>query len=380
MKRKQSLDRRMMISKNSILMLVLLVTVFIAVWAWFAESTDEAVASGLSAGTKTPATLELALPNENGTYPTDDSAYSATIDFDKQISVIRTMVSDVTSDGLHFIIPTTTQSSGVRIVQEDKKWDKAVAQKDYVSIPFYIRSQTPDIYVTGSSKLEATLKDENNNIVNGSDVSSEISRNGIVGAMRVSILDMTKDIKEDNTSTAGYVPGESDLKFFWVPRPDLYFNTPSDSSWELMTGVTKDTVLGSEVTGKDITYKHNFWVASTESEKEANSGTGVAPLSYPIENKTEDWFWVSDFPGDDKTKTPTLGANRQIGNGKLFIIDNDTKEGKYVDMTKVTMNGTEYYVYKFVMNIWVEGTDAEARRALNNGEFKLDIKFCAGTE
>ena len=88
MKRKQSLDRRMMISKNSILMLVLLVTVFIAVWAWFAESTDEAVASGLSAGTKTPATLELALPNENGTYPTDDSAYSATIDFDKQISVI----------------------------------------------------------------------------------------------------------------------------------------------------------------------------------------------------------------------------------------------------------------------------------------------------
>jgi hypothetical protein len=39
-------------------------------------------------------------------------------------------------------------------------------------------------------------------------------------------------------------------------------------------------------------------------------------------------------------------------------------------------DGAKYYIHKFVMNIWVEGCDAEARRALNNGKFNLDIKFC----
>lgn len=376
MKKRQSLDRRMMISKNSILMLVLLVTVFIAVWAWFASGGEEATASGLSEKTNTPTTLELALPNKDGSYPTDDSAYSSTIDFDKQISLVRSMISDVTSDGLHFIIPTTTQSSGVRIVQENEKWNKAVAQQDYVSIPFYVRSQSPDIYVSGFSKVDATLKDEKNQIVNESDVSN-ISRNGVVGAMRISIIDMTKDITDDNISTAGYKPSNSDLKFFWLPRPDLYLNAPSDSSWELMTEVTKDTVLGSGIEKGD-TYKHYYWDIKESGEKDLSSGTGVTKLSYPVQNLTEDWFWVSDFPNDDTSKTPTLGTNRQIGDGKLYEVDKDTGVGKYVDMTKVSMNGTEYYVYKFVMNIWVEGTDAEARRALNSGEFKLDIRFCTG--
>ncbi|MGN0489635.1 MAG: hypothetical protein ACI4HO_10270 [Ruminococcus sp.] len=372
MKRKQSLDRRMMISKNSILMLVLLVTVFIAVWAWFAESTEDAVASGFSAKANDLAPLDLALPNEDGSYPTEDSAYSSTIDFDKQISLVRSMVSDVTSDGLHFIIPTTTQSSGVRIVQENEKWNKAVAQKDYVSIPFYVRSPSPDIYVSGFSKVDATLKDESDKIVNESDVSN-ISRNGVVGAMRISIIDMTKDITDDNISTAGYKPVDRDLKFFWLPRPDLYLNAPSDSSWELMTEVTKDTVLGTGADAGD-TYKHYYWAIKESGEKDLSSGTGVTKLSYPVQNLTEDWFWVSDFPNGDTSKTPTLGTNRKIGNGKIF----DDENQEYVDMTKVTMNDTEYYVYKFVMNIWVEGTDAEARRALNNGEFKLDIRFCTG--
>ncbi len=366
--KKQGLDRRMMISKNSILMLVLLVTVFIAVWAWFAEGAEEAKASGLSASTKTPATLELALPNEDGSYPTEDSAYSPSIDFDKQISIIRTMVSDVTSDGLYFIIPTTTQTSGVREVQKDEEWNKAVAQKDYISIPFYVRSQNPNIFVSGSSKLDAILKDGSGNIVNESDVSG-LSRNGIVGAMRVSIVDMTKSM-----GTKDYKPVDRDLKFFWVPRPDLYLNTPTDNTWELMTNVAKDTPLADDVVKGD-TYTHHYWAIRESGKKDSNSGKGVDPLSYPVESKPEGWFWVSDYPNGDESKTPTLGTNRQIGNGKIY-----DDSGSPVDMTKVTMNGTEYYVYKFVMNVWVEGTDAEARRALNNGEFKLDIKFCAGTD
>lgn len=368
MMKKQSLDRRMMISKNSILMLVLLVIVFIAVWAWFAGNTEVAQASGLSASTKTPSTLELALPNEDGSYPEEDSAYSSSIDFDKQISIIRTMVTDVTSDGLHFIIPTTTQESGVRIVEKDQAWDKAVANQDYISIPFYVRSQNQNIYVSGSSKLDATLQDDSGKIVNESDVTG-LSRNGIVGAMRVSIVDMTNAINTEN-----YQPADRDLKFFWVPRPDLYLSTPTDNNWALITKVKEDTELKGATAGD--TYKHYYWAIRQKDEINSSRGTGVDELSYPTKNKTEDWFWVSDYPNEDINQTPTLGTNRQIGNGQIY----DSSASNYVDMEKVTMNGTDYYVYKFVMNVWVEGTDAEARRALNNGEFKLDIKFNSGTD
>lgn len=357
--KKQPSHNRHMTSKNSILVLVMLVCIFLSTWAWFASGSMDAKASGLSIKTENPSTLELALPNEDGSYPTEDSAYSSMLDFDKQASIIRTMITDVTSDGLHFIIPTTTQSDGVRIVQKDQAWNRAKADSEYVSIPFYVRSQAPNIYVSQSSQVNATLKDESG-VVNKSDVSSKISRNGVVGAMRVSIVDMTKSIK--NTD---YTPKTADMKFLWIPRPDLYLHTPTDSTWELKTNIQKDTELPTG--GTKETYTHYYWQIRESDQVNEASGMGVDEISLP-------GAVASVYKGDDLT--PTLGVNTAIGDGQIY----DDDASSYVDMETTTMNGKDYYVYKFVMNIWIEGSDAEARRALNNGEFDIDISFCTDTE
>lgn len=362
--KKKSGHNRHFTSKNSILLLVMLVCIFLSTWAWFAAGKLDATASGLSVKTENPSTLELALPNEDGSYPTEDSAYSSTLDFDKQASIIRTMITDVTSDGLHFIIPTTTQSDGIRIVQKDQAWNRAKADSEYVSIPFYVRSQAPNIYVSQSSQVRATLKDESG-VVNKSDASANISRNGVVGAMRVSIVDMTKSI-----SKSDYTPKTADMKFLWIPRPDLYLHTPTDSTWELKTNIQKDTTLYGEVKAKDETYIHEYWRIRNSDEMDLQSGMGVDKTSLP-------GAVASIYKGDDLT--PTLGVNKTIGNGKIFD-ESVGESGDYVNMETTTMNGKDYYVYKFVMNIWIEGSDAEARRALNNGEFDIDISFCTDTD
>lgn len=361
---KKSGHNRRLTSKNSILLLVMLVCIFLSTWAWFAADKLDATASGLSVKTENPSTLELALPNEDGSYPTADSAYSSTLDFDKQASIIRTMITDVTSDGLHFIIPTTTQSDGIRIVQKDQAWNRAKADSEYVSIPFYVRSQTPNIYVSQYSRVNAELEDSDGNVVNKSDAAN-ISRNGVVGAMRVSIVDMTKSI-----SNTAYTPKTADMKFLWIPRPDLYLHTPTDSTWELKTNIQKDTTLYGEVKAKDETYIHEYWQIRSNEEIGLQSGTGVDKTSLPDA--------VASLYKEDGL-TPTLGVNKSIGNGQIFD-DTAGESGEYVDMTTVTMNGKNYYVYKFVMNIWIEGSDAEARRALNNGEFDINISFCTDTD
>lgn len=361
--KKQSSHNRHMLSKNSILLLVMLVCIFLSTWAWFASGSMDASATGLSASTQTPATLQMALPDANGNAPENDEAYSSSINFDKIINLERIMESDVTSDGLYFIVPKTNQVDGVRTVLADQGWDKAIPNEDYISIPFYVRSEDQNIFVSGSSKLEATLKDGNNNIVNKSDA-GEFSRNAIVGAMRVSILNVTQSL-DGKTYSANYNPDEPDLRMTWIPRPDLQLNTPKSDKWTLDENVqrTTDPNTGAVTTSS---YIHQYYMINDSNKYSLyySSKKGNSIVSTPNTNAVYSVL-TQDFV------TPTLGRDVQIGNGKLT---SDTS------MTKTDFGNKKYYLYRFVMNIWIEGEDAEARRALNNGEFKLDIRFKAGTD
>lgn len=365
--KKQSSHNRHMTSKNSILVLVMLVCIFLSTWAWFASGSMDASATGLSANTQTPSTLQMALPDANGNAPELDSAYSSSINFNEKIDIIRTMSSDVTSDGLYFIKPSTTQSNGERTVVLNAPWSKAVANEEYVSIPFYVRSENPNIFVSGNSKLEATLRDEKGKLVNESDVKG-ISRNAIVGAMRISIVDITKSLYSDEETFRDFKPDTTDLKLTWIPRPDLLLNTPTNTGWTLTQNVPHKELKPDELeTIINPTYVHGYCSIDANAEEKytsyygAGSGSGV--------KKTQNPDAVYSVLTENGV-TPTLGQDVKIGNGNL------TSE---IPMTMKNMNGKDYYLYKFVMNIWVEGEDTEARRALNNGEFDLDIKFKAGT-
>jgi hypothetical protein len=357
MKKKQSLDRRLMISKNSILMLVVLVSVFLAIWAWF-SSNQSATATGLSVSTKTPNTLDIALvekvDGEEKSYK--DTEFTSSINLDQQMSVVRTMITDVTSDGVNFIIPTTNQTNGVRQVEgtTENNWTRAAKNSEYLSIPIYVRSQTPEIYVSGSSKLEATLKDANGDVENKSDA-GDFSRNGIAGAVRVSIVDMTKSIEEDTT----YNPTDTDaVKLLWIPRPDIYLDT-SGNEWELKTLSANDII-------NKKTNIHSYYQINNSEDKSSgvSSGTGVAKLEVDPTDTNKPINVVASTYGSGSS-IPTLGSNQEIAT---------TSDVKW------TSDDTTYYIYKFAVNIWIEGEDSEARRALNNGKFKLYLDFCTNED
>jgi hypothetical protein len=359
MKKKQSLDRRLMISKNSILMLVVLVSVFLAIWAWFAAS-ESADATGLHVATETPSTLDIAVVGADESYPESDDSYLSEIDFASY--VFDTLSADVTGDGVHFIIPETIQSSSFRHVETSKAstltWTKAVSSLDdalspeYLSIPVVVRSQSQDVYISNNSVLNATL----DTTTNTSDA-GDFSRNGIAGAVRVSVVDVTKSIVSKDSFTAT----TDNLKFLWIPRPDIHLLTPDTGDWGLITTVTNNGATLSDGCSASDNFTHSYWKANDDSKINESSGTGIEQTQTP---KNSGYFVAAK----------TLSKNQLVGNSSLYQ-DGDSYSN-YVTFTDDDGNESNYYVYKFLVNIWIEGEDSEARRALNNGQFDLKLNFC----
>lgn len=342
--------RRLMISKNSILMLVALVAIFLAIWAWF-TAQNSATASGISLKTESPETLEIAVANADGTIP-DDDEFTSSLDLDNYISVIKTLDKDITSDGFSFIIPETNQSSGTRYVVDPgvsggNDWVEAVANEDYISIPIYVRTKSDmALYVSEKSSVEATLFDSSGNIVDESSFCTGVSVNAIAGAVRVSVVDMTSEIDVDNNTVLSYTPSSSDEKLLWITRPDLYFDGSS------LTTEVADNTYG--------TYQHQYYSVNSGVEKTITTIQTVEDGSSVVK--------ASVYKSADET--PTLSTNCQLSE------DGDSNNKIYT-FTDSEGTETEYFMHKFVVNIWIEGTDSEARRALNEGTFKLNLKFCS---
>lgn len=363
--KKSRKPKRLIGTKNSILMLVALVSIFFAVWAWFgtAESSD---ATGVKIAADGGSHLDLALADD-GSYPENEDAYSDTID----ISNVRSLLEgDVTGDGFRFFIPTTTMNGGVRTVIEEGSWEKAKKNQDYVSVEFYVRSDKRDVFLSSESSLEANLPVLAEGVnkyqvkrVGGFDEDTEAgdAQNAVVGAMRVSIVDLTHEITSSSLATT-----KQDLELLWIPRPDIYLDSPADKDkpWYVYTNCTENSVTDS---GTIIdSYKHKYYYPSVASEADKDEGESV---------KLMDTYTEKDRPiasvFNEDTGTTSLGQNVKIGDG-LKRID---AAGSTGEVGKTTFESGEYYLYKYRMNIWVEGEDAEAKRVLNNGVFSLNVKF-----
>ena len=130
-------DRRYLITKNSILMLVMLVIIFMAVWAWFVADNSTADAGGLHMKAQKSNDVQIALPYK-GSYPLDndpvDFRFKESIDFEQSQFFVDDLFSDVTSDGINFIIPTfevdKNNTRDGRVVIPDGEWTPAVSSKD----------------------------------------------------------------------------------------------------------------------------------------------------------------------------------------------------------------------------------------------------------
>lgn len=305
-----------MITKNLIILVVLVFVAVLSMWAWFTNNSS-ATADGINVKCDAPDGIEIAVVVPGAT-PTDDDYTSSyiTLNSDNNKFMKDLVLSEVTSDGKTFYKPALVQSNGIASVDRDANWDKAVANENYLSFDLYIRSKTSyTVSLTTNSKFTTLHPDQltGENAFNKS-TEGDFSRDCIVGATRFSVVDYA-DKKE------------GDLKLLWIPRPDIYFYE---------TGVEFNV---EETVYDGVTYKHNYYEVTDTSKtpKTIDSKSGL------------DYFKTSLKNSDDEYALP----------GKTEIL-------------KLTKIGDDKYYTKCVRcNMWVDGEDTEDRLALVKGKFQI---------
>lgn len=418
--------RRLIITKNLILMLVILVVILMAIFAWYSNN-NQVTASGTSISAKAVDDVELAVPTkvtvdgkQVDSFPLSNDSWSNRLEF-KTSGYLKNLVKDVTSNGQQFVVPNFEAASGLkegRKVITDDVWVDGLSSKEaltndkandddqynYISLDFYLRSKTKNINVTAESFLAAgselgydgeTVDPTKAKKLTGSDIyrcssygaaekdSNAFSSDAIVGAMRVSLVGAPVDgvstsngVTTETTYKGGAWEDNSELKFLWLPRPDLYLQTDDDSNkWKLYTGIKPTDELAQ------YTYCHSFYQGETVTggvKKGLTAYTFCDEAVKSVDNATSpDVFKVSKTNNDTSLGAtghyPTLGQSAAIANDAL-------ESSKTITFTAGTQEGDSrtvdgYYVYKYTLNIWIEGEDAEARRSMNNGVFSLELDF-----
>ena len=433
-------DKRFVITKNLIMMLVMLVVIFVAIFAWY-TSSYAVTAETTSISAQAADNVELALPTSDGKFPTSNDDWKSELDF-AHSGYLKNLVKDITSNGKQFAVPTFEAAKGLkdgRKVIADDVWTEGLSsrvaltnestldddQYNYISFDFYIRSKQQNINVTSESFLAAGSeigyqddehKEEAAKPLKGSSIyrcssygaqegtANAFSSDAIVGAMRVSLVGCLVDgvktedgVKKETTYNGGTWDANSDLRFLWLPRPDIYLKTDDNSNnWRLFTGIkpSYNAQTDSSLTAGQIaelnniaaqTYCHSFYEGNTvtgDVKKTMTPHKYNDTLVKSVSGATaSSVFKVSDTRNDAQLgatgHTPTLGQSARITGEPDEANLNSSKQIQFTAGTEQGDNRdtTGYYVYKYTLNIWIEGEDAEARRSMNNGVFSLELDF-----
>ena len=425
--------KRFVITKNLIMMLVMLVVIFVAIFAWY-TSSYAVTAETTSISAQAADNVELALPTSDGKFPTSNDDWKSELDF-AHSGYLKNLVKDITSNGKQFAVPTFEAAKGLkdgRKVIADDVWTEGLSsrvaltnestldddQYNYISFDFYIRSKQQNINVTSESflaagseigyqddehKEEATKPLKGDSIYRCSSYGAQegtanaFSSDAIVGAMRVSLVgclvDGVNSSGKETTYNGGTWDANSDLRFLWLPRPDVYLKTDDNSNnWKLFSGIKPSgNAAQNGLSAADVdelanqTYCHSFYEGNTvtgDVKKTMTPHKYNDTLVKSVSGATaSSVFKVSDTRNDAQLgatgHTPTLGQSARItGEPEQANLD----KSKQIQFTAGTEQGdnrdtTGYYVYKYTLNIWIEGEDAEARRSMNNGVFSLELDF-----
>lgn len=234
----------------------------------------------------------------------------------------KLMMTDITGDGVTFIKPSVNKSENPPVVITTENATNAVANSDYISIPLFLRS-TEDtvVYLSPQSDLLTTdaIKEGFSILKPTTYGNRDFSRDCIVGAARVSVIDAS--------TTSG------EQKFIWIPHPELYLDTTDGfvMKYDRTAELGDENHLPNYHTYSEKSYVHSYYRSNS-------SGGGVT--------------LVNEFP-----------ANQTV----TKITD---KEAQVITLEAGVSK-------KILVNVWIEGTDAETRRALEGGSFKLDLRFIA---
>ncbi len=220
---------------------------------------------------------------------------------------------DITGDGASFYRPALLQNESGAFVDESGSWRAAVPGKDYISFKLYLRANS-QMKVYLNGDSKVT-PESNTSTINQSNY-GQFTRDCIAGASRISILDK-----------AGAV------KLVWAPNPMFQLIHPDNGEWKFNYTGTPET-------------EYKYYTYDTES-------------SSFVQNVFDGGVFITK-------SNVTMAQVPTDADPMLTVLETDPLHAD-----------DGYYYSELLVNIWVEGTDREAKRALSGGVFQAELQLAA---
>ena len=316
-----------MIAKNLIVLFTVALAGFCGIQAWFTDKRS-AEANGIEVECQAPDGIEIAVVGHDAPVPANDKYTVGNITLNKTNCKFleNLQLTEITGDGTFFRKPALIQSGGQAHVDTKAEWSEPTANEHYLSFDLYIRSKSQyNISIGKKSTIkpdapQLTTQD-GTGIKNNKSNYGNFSRDSVVGAVRFSVVD--------------YKSAPLSKKLLWLPAPNILLEQ------------TTDVYTLSDDKENGDSYSHVYY--NTKKEKKTVSSTDV-----------DSAFVVNNKGFVDGKFTYELGKNKSIAElKKSSDTDTDPYYGDYGAMV--------------TCNMWIEGEDAEARLALVNGKFKVNL-------
>lgn len=322
-----------MIAKNLIVLFTVALAGFCGIQAWFTDKSS-AEADGINVECQAPDGIKIAVVKHNDPAPKDTEYTVGNIKLDKTNCKFleNLQLTEITSDGTDFYKPALIQTGGQAQVDTKADWSPAAANQHYLSFDLYIRSKSQyNIAIGKKSTIKPDapqLTSQDGTGITNKSKYGNFSRDSVVGAVRFSVVD--------------YKSAPPSKKLLWLPAPNI-----------LLKQTTDEYTLSDDMPSGE-SYSHVYY--DTNRVQHTVSSTDV------------DKAFVVNNDGFDGGKfTYELGQNQNIAQlKKSSDTDTDPYYGDYGAMV--------------TCNMWIEGEDAEARLALVNGKFKVNLVLTKETK
>lgn len=315
-----------MIAKNLIVLFTVALAGFCGIQAWFTDKRS-AEANGIEVECQAPDGIEIAVVGHGAPAPANDKYTVGNITLNKTNCKFleNLQLTEITGDGTFFRKPALIQSGGQAQVDTKADWSPAAANQHYLSFDLYIRSKSQyNIAIGKKSTIKPDapqLTTQDGTGIKNKSKYGNFSRDSVVGAVRFSVVD--------------YKSAPPSKKLLWLPAPNILLEQ------------TTDVYTLSDDKENGDSYSHVYY--NTKKEKKTVSSTDV-----------DSAFVVNNKGFVDGKFTYELGKNKSIAElKKSSDTDTDPYYGDYGAMV--------------TCNMWIEGEDAEARLALVNGKFKVNL-------
>lgn len=308
-----------MIAKNLIVLFTVALAGFCGIQAWFTDNRS-AEANGIEVECQAPDGIEIAVVGHDAPAPTEYTTGNITLNKTNCKFLEKLQLTEITGDGTYFSKPALIQSGGQALVDPDAEWSDPTANEHYLSFDLYIRSKSQyNISIGKKSTIKPDapqLTSQDGTGIKNKSKYGNFSRDSVVGAVRFSVVD--------------YKSAPPLKKLLWLPAPNILLEQTTDEY----------TLSDNKQDG--VSYSHVYYDKNKKQQTVSDS-------------KADSAFVVNKDGFDGGKFTYELGKNQNIA-----------------QLNKSSEND-QFYSAMVTCNMWIEGEDAEARLALVNGKFKVNL-------